>query len=107
EWKIHIREGVKFHDGTPLDADAVIYSLNRVLDSNNSRKGEYDFIEYITKDSENVVTIKTKYPYAPTIASLTDPVTSIVSPSAKDLSTNPVGTGPFKFKSFSRDVSLV
>src|SRR5690606_4795999 len=49
EWKIYIREGVKFHDGTPVDADAVIYSLNRVLDSNNSRKGEYDYIESITR----------------------------------------------------------
>lgn len=107
EWKIHIREGVKFHDGTPLNADAVVYSLNRVLDSNNSRKGEYDFIKSITKDSDYTVTIKTNQTYAPTIASLTDPITSIISPNAKNLDTTPVGTGPFKFKSFTKDVSLI
>lgn len=106
EWKIYIREGVKFHDGTPLNADAVVYSLNRVLDSNNSRKGEYDFIESISKDSDNVVTIKTNHTYAPTITSFTDPITSIVSPNAKDLNTTPAGTGPFKFKSFTKGVSL-
>jgi peptide/nickel transport system substrate-binding protein len=106
EWKIHIREGVKFHDGTPLNADAVIYSLNRVLEPNNSRKGEYNFIKSINKDSDYLITIKTNQTYAPTIASLTDPVTSIVSPNAKDLNNNPVGTGPFKFKSFTKDINL-
>lgn len=106
EWKVYIREGVKFHDGTPLNADAVIFSLNRVLDSNNSRKVEYDFIESISRDSENVITIKTNRTYSPTISSLTDPITSIVSPSTKDLDTTPVGTGPFKFKSFEKGISL-
>lgn len=106
EWRVYIREGVKFHDGTPLNADAVVYSLNRVLDDNNSRKGEYGFIESISKYSDNAVTIKTNSTYAPTITSLTDPVTSIVSP-ATDLNTTPVGTGPFKFKSYTQGVSLV
>lgn len=106
EWKITLRKGVKFHDGTVMDADAVIYSLNRVLDSENARKSEYDFIESITKDSEYSITIRTKYPSAPTIASLTDPIMSIVSPKAEDLQNKPVGTGPFKFKSYTRDVSI-
>lgn len=106
EWKITLREGVKFHDGTIMDADAAVYSLNRVLDSDNTRKSEYDFIDSITSDSENSITIRTKYPYSPTIASLTDPIMSIVSPKAEDLKNKPVGTGPFKFKSYTRDVSI-
>ncbi len=32
EWRIHLRDDVRFHDGTPLNADAVIYSLERVMD---------------------------------------------------------------------------
>jgi peptide/nickel transport system substrate-binding protein len=106
EWKITLREGVKFHDGTTMDADAVVYSLNRVLNSDNTRKSEYDFIDSITSTSANSITIKTKYSYSPTIASLTDPIMSIVSPSAQDLNNTPVGTGPFKLKSFTKDVSL-
>jgi peptide/nickel transport system substrate-binding protein len=106
EWEISLREGVKFHDGTVMDAESVVYSLNRVLDSDNSRKSEYDFIDTITSDSGNTIRITTKYPYAPTIASLTDPIMSIVSPHAGDLSTTPVGTGPFKFKSYTREVSI-
>nr|WP_321496144.1 ABC transporter substrate-binding protein [uncultured Methanolobus sp.] len=106
EWTITLRDGVKFHDGTTMDADAVIYSLNRVLNSDNSRKSEYEFIDAITSDSANTITITTKYPYAPTIASLTDPIMSIISPEADDLQNTPVGTGPFKFKSYEREVSI-
>ncbi|ETA67214.1 ABC-type dipeptide transport system, periplasmic component [Methanolobus tindarius DSM 2278] len=106
EWKITLRNGVTFHDGTTMDADAVIYSLERVLNSDNSRKSEYDFIDSITSDSDDTIIITTKYPYAPTIASLTDPIMSIVSLEAQDLQNTPVGTGPFKFKSYEREVSI-
>ncbi len=37
EWEITLRKGVVFHDGTPFNADAVIYSFNRVFNSSNSR----------------------------------------------------------------------
>jgi peptide/nickel transport system substrate-binding protein len=105
EYTIHLREGVKFHDGTPLDADAVVYSLERVMDSSNSRHGEFGFIESVKSVDENTVTIKTKKPHAPTIASLVDPLVSIVKP-GENLNTTPVGTGPFKFDSFEKDVKL-
>ena len=106
EWRIYLRDGVRFHDGTPLNADAVIYSLERVMDPSNSRHTQYDFIESVSKFDEHTVTIITKEPYAPTIASLTDPVVSIVSPAADDLAHNPVGTGPFKFVDHEQGVSL-
>lgn len=105
-WEIDLREGVKFHDGTPLNADAVIFSINRIRDENNSRHLEYDFIEDISKEDEYTVIITTKEPYAPTIASLTDPVVSIVSPKSVDIESQPVGTGPFMFESFRSGASL-
>ncbi len=106
KWRIYLREGVTFHDGTPFNADAVVYSINRVRDPSNSRHHEYDFIESIFKSDDYTVTIITKEPYAPTIASLSDPVVSIVSPDADDLGTEAVGTGPFKFVDFEPGVSL-
>jgi peptide/nickel transport system substrate-binding protein len=69
------KEGVKFHDGTPQNADAVIYSLNRVLDDNNTRKGEYDFIESISKYSDSR-SHKNKFYIGTHHSNLTDPVTS-------------------------------
>ena len=107
EWEISLREGVTFHDGTPFNADAVVYSINRVLDESNSRHTDYDFIESIDKKDDYTVTITTKEHYAPTIASLTDPVTSIVSPEAEDLDNNAAGTGPFKLNDYDPDVKIL
>lgn len=105
EWKIILKDNIKFHDGSIMNADDVIYSLNRVLSSD--RKAEYEFIDSIEKNSENnAVIIKTKHPYAPFIASLTDPITSIVSKNATDLKNKPVGTGPFKFKNYTQSINL-
>jgi peptide/nickel transport system substrate-binding protein len=107
EWDITLREGVTFHDGTPFNADAVVDSFERgVLDEENSRHTEYDFIESIDKKDEYTVTITTEEPYAPTIASLTDPVTSIVSPNVDDPGTEAAGTGPFKLVEFEPAVSM-
>ena len=32
EWLIHLKEGVKFHDGEPFNADRVVANINRVVD---------------------------------------------------------------------------
>ena len=105
-WDIHLREGVTFHDGNPLDADAVVYSIGRVMDESNSRSSEYDHIALIVAEDAYTVRITTIDPYAPTMASLTDPLVSIVSPDASDLASDPVGTGPFVYDSNVWDASL-
>lgn len=108
-WDIHLREDVKFHDGNPLNADAVVYSIRRVMDESNSRSSEYDHIASVVAKNEYTVTITTVEPYAPTIASLTDPLVSMVSPDATDLASDPVGTGPFMYDNneFGASLSLV
>jgi peptide/nickel transport system substrate-binding protein len=105
EYRIHLSTDVKFHDGTPLNADAVVYSLERVMDSSNSRHGEFGFIESVKAVDDNTITLKTKQPHAPTIASLVDPLVSIVKPGV-NLNTTPMGTGPFKFDSHEKGVKL-
>jgi peptide/nickel transport system substrate-binding protein len=98
-WDIHLREGVIFHDGNPFNADAVVYSIGRVTDESNSRSSEYDHIASVVAADDYTVQITTTEPYAPTIASLTDPLVSIVSPDASDIASDPVGTGPFMYDS--------
>jgi len=108
EWIIHLREGVAFHDGTPFNADAAIYSVNRVKDDPENRwYDQYSFVDSITTVDDYTIKIVTKEPYGPTLSALADiRISCMVSPAADDLDTEPVGTGPFKFVSYEPDVSL-
>ena len=106
EWEITLRQGVVFHDGTPFNADAVIYSFNRVLDPSNSRSSEYSFIKDVRKTDDYTIVIETTEQYAPLIASLVDPVMSIISPNIVDVDKQPVGTGPYAFVSFESGASM-
>lgn len=108
EWVIHLRRNVTFHDGTPFNADAVIYSINRVKDDPKNRwYDQYNFVDSISVVDDHTIKIITKEPYAPTISILADVrSSSMVSPSAASLSIEPVGTGPFQFVSYDPDVKL-
>lgn len=108
EWIIHLREGVTFHDGTPFNADAVIYSINRVKDDPDNRwYDQYSFVDSISAVDDYTIKIATKEPYGPTLSALADiRISCMVSPAADDLDAEPVGTGPFKFASYETDVSL-
>jgi len=105
-YTINLREGVLFHDGTPFNADAVVSSIERVLNISNSRSSEYDHIASVVAIDDHTVRITTNEPYAPAIASLTDPLVSIVSPDANNPDTNPVGTGPFMYADHEFGASL-
>lgn len=106
-WEIQLRRNVSFHDGTKMDADAVIYSINRVLDPpSNSRSSEYSFIKNIYKTDDYTIVVETNESYAPAIPMFTDTIMSIVSPEASDLDKEPVGTGPFMFVSFEPGASI-
>ena len=98
-WEFKLREGVKFSDGTPFNAEAVKFSLERLADPATKGPGAFivNMIEEITVVDDTTVRIKTSTHFAPLLAHLSHPVTAIVSPKAAegDLSKNPAGTGPF------------
>ena len=99
-WTFYLRQGVQFHDGTPLDADAVVFSLTRP--EAVYRDFQAEFISHIVALDSFTVQIILKIPFAPFINALTSFEYSIVSPAAvqhfgANFADNPVGTGPFKF----------
>ena len=109
-----LRDDVTFQDGTPFDADAVCYNLDRIADPATgslyaiSLIGPYASCE-ATGPTTAVVTLAT--PYTPFLSNLSTPFLGMVSPTAVDadpasFSVNPVGTGPFSFVSFSTDSEL-
>ena len=105
-WTFHLRQGVQFHDGTPLTADAVVFSLSRPLVL--FRNFHEEFISQIIALDPFTVQIQLKTPYAPFISTLAGTSFSIVSPVAvRTLGENPIGTGPFKFVQWDRDDQIV
>ncbi|MFI5341522.1 MAG: ABC transporter substrate-binding protein, partial [Candidatus Methylomirabilales bacterium] len=104
-WTFDLRDGVKFHDGTTLNAEAVKTNFERVLDEKNGspRRSVLAMIKTIEVVGPTKIKLTTSYPTGSFLQQLAHPVGAIISPAAiakygKDLSRNPVGTGPFKLK---------
>ena len=104
-WTLMLRQDVTFQDGTPFNAEAVVFNLNRIVDPNT--KSEYAVFQLGPYESsravdEYTVEIKMKEAYGPLPVSLATYGLSMVSPTAaqqagEQFGQNPVGSGPFKF----------
>lgn len=100
-----LRAGVKFHDGTDFNAEAVKVTLDRVLDPENklARFNQFNRVDKVEVTGPLAVRITLKEPFGPFINSLAHASAAIISPTAlkkygnKDIAFNPVGTGPFVF----------
>ena len=123
-WTFHLRQGVTFHDGTPFNAEAVLFSLNRQHDKTHPfhkvggsyiywiATGLAEIVDKITAVDDFTVQIRLKTAYAPFIYTIAITPFSIVSPTAAqkwgdEFSNNPVGTGPFKFVQWDRKDKIV
>ncbi|CAM3214027.1 ABC transporter substrate-binding protein [Filibacter tadaridae] len=109
-----LQEGVKFHDGTDFNAEAVVKNFERWANGDadtfpyyNSMFGgfkgdEGHVIESVTADGDNTVIIKLTRPQAPFLKNIAMSMFAIASPTAfekdaDEFERNPVGTGPFQF----------
>jgi peptide/nickel transport system substrate-binding protein len=89
-WTLTLREGVSFHDGAVLDADAVVANLEHL-------RRERGFPGHATRIGRLVVEIALDRPSAALLSTLSQPFFSIESPKQLAATTDlPVGTGPFR-----------
>ncbi|UWQ20007.1 ABC transporter substrate-binding protein [Jannaschia sp. W003] len=100
-WTFKLREGVTFHDGTAMDAEDVVFSMDRARaeDSVNAQKALFDGIESVEAVDSATVRITLAAPNGNLPFNLAWGDAVIVAPeSAEANATNPVGTGPFRFR---------
>lgn len=105
-----LRGGVRFHDGEPMDAEAVRYSLERFSDPKGGFPGA-GFINSIDKIEivdPLTLRVRTKYPDGIFLYRLAGLVTILPPDFSKrhpgaDFDTHPVGTGAFKFVKWDKD----
>jgi glutathione transport system substrate-binding protein len=105
-----LKQGVKFHDGTPFNAAAVQAAFERVLAPDAQLKRHAYFnaaIDHVEAVDDSTVRLVTKQPFAALVATIAHPAGGIPSPTAfkqygQDFGTHPVGTGPFKFAEWVR-----
>ena len=82
---LKLRAGVKFHDGEPMDAEAVKYSLDRHLTMQGSfRKPELAAVDKVEVASPDTVRLLLKAPFSPLLAQLSDRAGMIISPKAAE-----------------------
>ncbi|WP_407941662.1 nickel ABC transporter substrate-binding protein [Metabacillus schmidteae] len=97
-WTINLREGVTFHNGKEMDANAVKASLERALKESVAIQNALK-IDSIEAEGYTLH-ITTMQPFPEFISELVNPNVSIIDVSEADMINHPVGTGPFALTSF-------
>src|SRR5262245_26587213 len=120
-WTFKLRKGVRFHDGTALDAAAVKFTFDRVIDPAHphAKSGKWSFVTGYLSSVKSVdvvdpltVRLNLKYPTASLLALLALPNCAIVSPAAfakapDDFNQQPVGSGRYRLELWDRGTRLV
>ena len=119
-WTFELRPGVVFHDGTVVDADAVVFSFSRVIDPRHASylagddgqywRGLLEDVRRVTALGPARVEIEVAHPYAPLLGELA--MFPIVSPAAvvrwrDEFKRHPVGTGAFAFETWDPGEQVV
>jgi peptide/nickel transport system substrate-binding protein len=124
EWKISpdgrtytfkIRQGIRFHDGSPLTAADVKASYDKIIfppeGVRSTRKTGYAAVERVEAPDPETIVFKLKFPSASLLANLASPWNVIYPKKYLDqdpnyFKTHVVGSGPFKFKSYVHGSTL-
>jgi len=104
-YTFRLQQGVKFHDGTAFDSADVKFAFDRARapNSTNAQKQIFAPIESVETPDAATVIIKLKQPSGNFLYFLGWGDAVIVAPeTAENNKSNPVGTGPFKFKAWNR-----
>ena len=107
-WTFILRRNVKFHNGRPMTAEDVVYTITRIKDprTRSPRAGDFADVDSVTATDPYTVVFKLKKSFAPLLAKLSGSISAAIVPkevveSPGGLNENPVGTGPFRFVGYT------
>lgn len=112
-WDFRIRKGVKFHNGEALNAEAVKFSIDRVLDParNSYLRDRFKGITQVQVTDELGIRIRTEKPNPVLLERLTNlailPPKYVKEKGDAHIAKNPVGSGPYRFLEWARGQRLV
>lgn len=112
-WTFHLREGVTFHDGDPLQASDVVFSINRIKDPAvaSPRADDFAVVADVQAPDERTVVMTLSEPFSPLLSKLAHSLNVVVSEDVVaangDLQEVVVGTGPFRFVEYVPQTRMV
>lgn len=113
-WRFTLRKGIKFHNGEPFNAQAVKFTIDRILADNKMIVyNQWLFVKEIKVVDDYTVEITTAAPEPAMLSKMAGTGCQVVPPGyvrqvgPQGFAQNPVGTGPFKFVEFRRDDRVV
>ncbi len=109
-WVFHLRDGVRFHDGRPLEASDVAYTIESLIDGSlvTAKSGSFATVERVETKDRLTVIVHMKRPDEGLLFNVSDGLFGVVPRgSGKDFGLHPVGSGPFQFVSAVQDKEVI
>ena len=118
-WVFHLRDGVRFHDGRPLEASDVVWTIESLIDPKltehlpggqliTAKAGAFGSVQRAEARDRLTVIVHMKRPDAGLLFNMSDGLFGVVPRgSGGDLGLHPVGSGPYRFISQVQDKEVV
>ena len=113
EIEFELESGIKFHDGTPLTAEDVVFTVKRIIDPafKSPQLSQFNSIVDATVSGPNKVKLRTSSPYPALLAQLVKlsivPEAYVKKAGNVEFNQKPVGSGPYKFKQWVKGDRVV
>lgn len=107
---IHLRDGVRFHDGRPLEAEDVAWTIRSMIDGTliTAKGGAFASVDRVEVRDRLTLVIHLKHPDAGLLFNMSDGLFGVVPRgSGRDFGLHPIGSGPFRFVSAVQDKEVI
>jgi peptide/nickel transport system substrate-binding protein len=102
-WTFHLRQGVTFHDGSPLTADDIVYTYRRIIDEELANVDKLSAVTDVRATNPETVVLRLKQPTPNLLTNLGGfkgmAIVQRKNVESGQIATHPIGTGPFAFES--------